>query len=187
MNKKFKSIRILPVLLGFIVGCLLALLVSQNIMLRIRSKQLGAQFHPIATESVSMTSEEEIYNTLAKSDQYVQGGQYQKAIDLIKPVVESWPSEIDRSSGYNIMAIAEAQSGNFNKAIDYAEKVTELTPGSWSYQLLAQIYEADGDLVRALGAYKKVLEYDDNDSRSNPAFAEQKIYIIQYTLGTQTP
>ena len=72
----------------------------------IRAEKIAKQVwvNPTPTQS---SSEEEIFNLLAEADQNLQYGNPQAAIDMIQPVIETWPSEIDRATGYQLLSVAE--------------------------------------------------------------------------------
>lgn len=184
MNKR--PIRFIAFLIGFIFGILASIIVIK-VFIMVRSNHLESQVKTIPTISVEYSQEEDIYNLLAKADQNLQTGKFQATIDLILPVVDEWPSEIDRSSGYQLLAIAEMNLDHPEKSIEYAQKMTELSPGSFSYQMLAQAYDGTGDLANALNAYQQMIQFNDGDSRSDFDAASARILVLGKSLGTTTP
>ena len=180
-----KLYKVLLVALGMALGCLASAAIAA-LLLQTRAAQLNRLMGaaPTATEDVADPA---IYNLLAQADQSIQSGNPQAAIDLLLPVVEDWPSTIDRTTGYQLLVLAELKQKQPQKAIPYALKMSELTPGSYSYQLLAAAYDGSGDLPRALGAYQQMMLWADNDKRSDFETARARILSISQTLGTPVP
>jgi tetratricopeptide (TPR) repeat protein len=151
----------------------------------IRADQIAKQVwvNPTPTQS---SSEEEIYNLLAEADQNLQYGNPQAAIDMILPVIETWPSEIDRATGYQLLSVAEGRLSHEKKAVVYAEKMVENSPGSFTYQMLGTAYEVKGDLENALEAYTMATTFDDDDFRFDLEYVNARIDILSEALGIDT-
>ncbi len=177
--------KILVVLLGMALGCLASAAVASQLV-QIRAAQLNRMIGaaPTATEDVADPA---IYNLLAQADQNIQTGNPQAAIDQLAPVIETWRSNFDKTTGYQMLAVAELNLQHPQRAIPYAKKMTELTPSSFSYQMLAVSYDASGDLPNALAAYQQMMMWNDNDARSDFNTARSRIIDISQTLGTQVP
>jgi len=183
MHNKFY--KFLIALLGMALGCLASAALFAP-LLQIRAAQLNKMMGaaPTATQDVA---DPVIYNLLAQADQSIQAGNPQAAVDLLVPLIETWPSSIDRSTGYQLLAVAELRMQHPQRAIPYARKFSELSPGSFSYQTLAAAYDNSGDLPKALGAYQQMMMWNDNDSRSDFNTARSRIISISRTLGTRVP
>lgn len=173
------------VLLGMALGCLASIFIA-NQLLQVRATQLNKMMGAAPTPTVDV-ADPAIYNLLAQADKNIQNGNPQAAIDSIAPVIETWQSTIDKTSGYQLLAIAELNLQHPQKAIPYAKKMTELTPGSYSYQLLANSYDVAGDLPNALATYQQMMMWNDNDARSDFNTARSRIISISKILGTQVP
>ena len=184
MKANAKTIHIRSIILGVILGILVSVLMVYLFM-DIRANQIAKQVwvNPTPTQS---SSEEEIFNLLAEADQNLQYGNPQAAIDMIQPVIETWPSEIDRATGYQLLSVAEGRLSHEKKAVVYAEKMVENGPGSFTYQMLGTAYEVKGDLEKALEAYTMATIFNDNDFRFDPEYANARISIISEALGVET-
>ena len=182
---KDKVRKFLALLLGIALGCIVSLVVAV-LLLRVRAIQLSTSMGAVPTAVVA-TADPAVYNLLAEADQAIQAGNPQKAIDLILPKVDSWSSPIDKGTGYQLLAVAEVKLNHPQEAIPYAQKMTQYSPGSFSYQLLAQAYDLSGDLRNALSYYQQMMMINDNDSRSDFAYARSRIISISQTLGTPVP
>ena len=177
--------KILVVLLGMVLGVLASAAIATQLV-QVRAAQLNQMMGaaPTATKDVADPA---IYNLLAQADQNIQIGNPQAAIDSLAPVIETWRSDIDKTTGYQLLAVAELRMQHPQKAIPYAKKMTELTPSSFSFQMLAVSYDASGDLPNALAAYQQMMMWSDNDSRSDFNTARARIISISRTLGTEVP
>ena len=180
-----KIYKFMVVLLGMALG-LLASAAIVVLLVQARSAQLNQMMGAAPTLTPDV-ADPAIYNLLAQADQNISAGNPQAVIDSLAPVIETWRSTIDKTSGYQLLAIAELRMQHPQKAIPYAKRMTELTPGSFSYQMLAVSYDTSGDLPKALGAYQQVMLWADNDSRTNFDTARARIASISKTLGTPVP
>lgn len=178
--------RILPSLLLGTVLCLSLLAVLSYFFVRGDMDQVLARLPMFISPSAASNSQ--VYNLLASAEKDIQAGNPQAAIDALQPVVESWSSTIDKTTGYQLLSTAELRQQRLPLAINYARKMTELSPGSFSYQILAVTYDASGDRLNALSAYQQMLMWEtDNDSRSNFEAARARIRAISQALGTPMP
>ena len=182
---KSRSRKFLALLLGLALGCVASIGVMA-ILLKVRANQLSSLLSP-TQHTPTETADPAVYNLLQEADQAVHSGEPQKAIDLILPKVDSWSSPIDKASGYQLMAVAEVSLNHPQEAIPFAQKMTQYSPSSFSYQLLAQAYDLSGDLPHALSNYQQMLLINDNDPRADYKYALSRIASISQTLGTPIP
>ena len=177
--------KILVVLLGMALGVLASVVIATQLV-QIRAAQLNQIMGAVPTTTKDV-ADPAIYSLLARADQNIQAGNLQAVIDSLAPVIETWQSDIDKTTGYQLLAVAELRMQHPQKAIPYAKKMTELTPGSFSFQILAVSYDESGDLLNALAAYQQMMMWSDNDSRSDFNTARARIISISRILGTDVP
>jgi tetratricopeptide (TPR) repeat protein len=177
------------ILLGFLFGCVVSLIVLW-VGVRMRVNTLSHLNGFAETPAVPVTedvADPEIYNTLGQADAAIKSGDPQKAIDLILPNIDKWSSPIDKATGYQLLAVSEFNLGNPQKAIPYAKKMVENDHGAFSLFLLAQAYDASGDLKNALATYQQILALSQTDDRVDYTVVRSRAATLSQTLGTPMP
>ncbi|MFW6148070.1 MAG: tetratricopeptide repeat protein [Thermodesulfobacteriota bacterium] len=103
-------------------------------------------------------------------------GQYDKAIESFKKVIEKFPKNYE---GYYNLGLTYLKKDDLDQAIDALEKATELNPESLAaYFALGEGYFAKGDNEKATQSFSKAIELD----LDNP-MAFYNLGIIYYRLG----
>jgi tetratricopeptide (TPR) repeat protein len=186
--------RFLFILLGFLLGCLASTVLLWfgvkgriNYLSHLYGIEVENQSGNIFETPTEDAADPEIYKILEQADKAIQSGNPQKAIDLILPNIDKWPSPIDKATGYQLLAVSEFNLGNPQKAIPYAKKMVENDHGAFSLFLLAQAYDASGDLKNALATYQQILALNQTDDRVDYAVVRERAATLSQTLGTPMP
>jgi tetratricopeptide (TPR) repeat protein len=188
--------RFLFISLGFLLGCLTSVVllwVGVKGRINYLSQSYGFEsevengFENIFATPTEDVADPEIYKILEQADKAIQSGNPQEAIDLILPNIDKWSSPIDKATGYQLLAVSEFNLGNPQKAIPYAKKMFENDHGAFSLFLLAQAYDASGDLKNALATYQQILALSQTDNRVDYTVVRERAATLSATLGTPMP
>jgi tetratricopeptide (TPR) repeat protein len=129
----------------------------------------------------------EIYKILEQADAAIHANNPQQAIDLILPNIDKWSSPIDKATGYQLLAVSEFNLEHPQKSVIYAKKMVENDHGAFSLFLLAQAYDASGDLNNALATYQQILALSQTDDRVDYTVVRTRAATLSQTLGTPMP
>ena len=106
------------------------------------------------------------------------------AIDNLQKALELWESEDDeeRAQAHNALGFALFQQKKHQQAAEQYACAIELDPSyTTAWKNLGNVYEAQNQLRKALGAYKKVLEAapEDRVARERVPYLEQRVKALR--------
>ena len=98
---------------------------------------------------------------------------YQGAIDLLEENLDRITEHTQRTLAIQTLGDLYSMQGNFQFAAVYYEQLYELEPNAFGLMLIAQAYDAGGNLEKAQEYYLKCLEMYD------PYFSESDREVVQ--------
>jgi len=112
----------------------------------------------------------------------------QQVLDILEPHLEEFTDPDDLATALQYMGLAELSLEHYQIATVYFERLIQISPTPENYATLARIYDASGDLEKAIEYYVIYLNSDDpvltEDMR---AILQERIDQIQLILMNPTP
>lgn len=125
---------------------------------------------------------------LDQAERYVsEDYEPQKAVDMLKPLLDSLLTDTDLIRAHKVLSMAEAEMGHFQIAAGYAEKLYEIEPTAENLYFLASLYDMGGDLDRALVKYSFLYWSADEEADVYRGVAKERMDAISEVLYTPTP
>jgi len=112
----------------------------------------------------------------------------QQVLDILEPHLEEFTDPNDLATALGYMGSAEMGLGHYQLATVYFERLIQISPTPENYMTLARIYDAGGDLEKAVEYYVVYLDSDDpaltDDLR---ILVQDRVDQIQSVLTSFTP
>ncbi len=112
----------------------------------------------------------------------------QQVLDILEPHLEEFTDPDDLATALKYMGSAELSLGHYQLSTVYFERLIQISPTPENYMTLARIYDAGGDLEKAVEYYVIYLNSDDpaltDDLR---ILVQDRVDQIQSVLTSFTP
>ena len=177
-------------LIGVAGGICLSLIIGR-ILLYLRAGQT-VQTNSLSSAQVTnifltTTPEPTHVNRLDEAESALNSGQPEKVRDLLFPTIGNWISNDDRIRGYRLLGEAELAQGHPQLAAPYFEKLYFYQPTPENLLLLATIYDAGGDIRKALIKYQELARWENLPPEIDSEFIHARVQHISLALGTPAP
>lgn len=115
-------------------------------------------------------------------------GDPQFVIDNLEPHLDEFSNPGDLARALEYLARAELLLGHYQFSAAYFERLIQISPTPKNYADLAAVYEAGGELEKALANYLILLELENTSiTGEERQLAEERVAVIQGILADLTP
>jgi hypothetical protein len=119
---------------------------------------------------------------LEEAEEALDSGNPEKVRGYLYPMIESWSSNDDRVRGYELLGQAELMQGHTQ-----LEKLYFYEPTAENLFILATVYDASGDICRALEKYQELAKWNPPPPGVDIELVHLRIEQISCALGTPVP
>jgi len=169
-------------LAGFLLGACLVSLLAVGMVAYESANPLPTQT-PIPTPTIATQALlDQAYQAL-----YVDGNP-QLALDILEPHLEEFANPDELGKALEYLGNAELSLGHYQLATVYYERMLLISPTPENYMILARVYDAGGDLEKAVEYYTIYLNSDSTSlTEEIRTIVQERIEQIQQILTEPPP
>lgn len=167
-------------LAGFLLGACLVSLSTVGLIAYATANPPPTQT-PLPTPTIATSALlGQAYNTFYENPQ--------KVLDILEPHLEEFTDPEELAKALEYLGTAELNLGHYQLATVYFERLIQVSPSPQNYMLVARVYDAGGDLEKALANYLLYLNSDDpaltDDLRT---MVQERVDHLQSILTSPAP